>query len=55
MVFQRVGSSVAVIKGIQRGLSQPTTSTINPRRKRHPARGCSVSVAVAVTMVESFL
>jgi len=54
MVFQRVERSVAVIRGIQRGLSQPTTSMISPRRNRQPAWGCSVSATSAFTGVDSF-
>jgi hypothetical protein len=54
IVFHSVASEVLVTTGMSNGLSHPTISMVSPKRKRHPARGDSVCVAVAFTMVESF-
>jgi len=55
IVFHSVASEVLVITGMSNGLSHPTINIVSPKRKRHPARGCSVLVAVTFTMVESSL
>ena len=54
IVFHSVVSEVLVITGMSNGLSHPTISIVSPKRKRHPAFGCSVFVAVDFTMLESF-